>query len=665
MALRLAADVGGTFTDAVCLDEETGDCAVVKTPTVSDDIAVGVISGFDQLTGGDYRRVACVVHGTTAGLNALLQRAGAKTALVTTKGFRDVYEIGRGNHPDMYNKRYRKPQPLLARSDVFEIDERIASNGAELKPVDPGEVSELALRLAGVYESVAVALIHSYANRDHETLVEAILRQTFDLPISLSSEVAPELGEYERTATTVMNAYVAPPIRLYVERLRRLLSERGYDGPAFVMRSNGGMATERVAARGPVRVLMSGPVGGVIGARAVGAWLGAPDLLAVDMGGTSFDVSLLVDGEVELTMETQLAGFPVLAPSVRTVSVGAGGGSVAWTQTGGMRVGPRSAGARPGPACYGKGGSEPTTTDANLVLGRISPERFADGRLPLKPALARLALSRYGEAHGLDPVEAAAGVVTITNATMSDAIRQISIRRGLDPRELTLFAYGGCGPLHAAELADELAIRRVIVPAAPGAFSAWGMLHAELSQDGVAPVLCPLPELTQDRLGRACAQIQASWDLELSSLIAAGPAVSKRMSLDCRYQGQKYTVNLAIDHLPLERVRQAFDNRYRLLYGFSSPDTEVEVVNVRLAQAAPAADYRPPAQPPPTDGHRREGAGSAVDRSLLRPGDTVAGPAVIADPTATAFIPSAWTATVAGDGSLLLNRDPDQEVNNA
>ncbi len=668
MTYRLAADVGGTFTDIVRLDTRTGASVATKVPTTPDDIARGVVRGFDEIVDGDYGRVSGIVYGTTAGLNALIQRTGARTALVTTRGFRDVYEIGRGNHPEMYDNQYRKPQPLLARRDVVEVDERVDARGRVVRPVDPDELRAVARSLAGRYDAVAVAFVHAYAQPANERAAAAALRSVLpdDVPVSLSSDVAPELGEYERTSTTVLNAYMAPIIRRYVTRLRALLTERGFAGEVLVMQSNGGVLTERVAAEQPVRIVMSGPVGGVIGAGVLGAGLGLPELLAVDMGGTSFDVSLLLGGEPQTALESELEGFPVLTPTVQTLSVGAGGGSVAWTEAGGMRVGPRSAGARPGPVSYGHGGTEPTTTDANVVLGRIDPARFLGGRMAVDADLARAALDRYGAGLGLSAQQAAEGVLTISGTTMADAIRRITLRRGLDARDFVLLAYGGAGPLHAVDLAEELAIDRVVVPPRPGAFSAWGMLHAPLRSDGVVAVLRDLADLSDADLDAAFARVLDGLDPTLVAAVEATGATTQERSLDLRYAGQKYTVNLRLDALPgVHTVRKAFDERYQQLFGFASPRTPVEVVNARLglvgARPVPAADA--PASGAPAAPGTAPTAGTAagatsVERAGLAPGATLTGPVVVTELTATTSVPAGWRATVERDGSLSLTRDP-------
>lgn len=665
MSLHLAADVGGTFTDIVARDDDGPGYVVTKVATTPDDIALGVIQGFDEVTSGDYRNVGSIVYGTTAGLNAVLQRSGARTALVTTRGFRDIYEIARGNHPDMYNSHYRKPAPLIERRDIFEVDERVDASGRVVTAVDVTALTELADRLAG-YEAVAVAFLHSYANPTNEALVADALQRLLatDVAITTSSAIAPELGEYERLSTTVLNAYMAPPIRRYVTRLRELLTRRGFLGEVSVMQSNGGMLTEDVAFAQPVRIVMSGPVGGVIGARVIAAELDEPDLIAIDMGGTSFDVSLVVDGRPELATDSQIEGFPILAPTVQTLSVGAGGGSIAWTQAGGMRVGPQSSGAVPGPVCYDRGGKAPTTTDANVVLERLPPTRFLDGRMALRSDLATQTLDDYGRTHGLSGIEAAAGVVEITNATMSDAIRQITLRRGLDPREFTLLAFGGAGPLHAVELAEELDIEHVLVPRNPGAFSAWGMLHAELTHDGVVTVLAGLAELTESALETAYVEARNRLDAPLVAKIVACAHVAEHRSLDLRYAGQKYTVNLATDGLSIDHLREAFEDRYRDLFGFASPDAEIEVVNARVSligsniigatgPQAPSSSTPQPHRPMDSKADERY-----RQRADLLAQEPVSGPMVITELTSTTFVPQGWAATVTANGTLSIRRHP-------
>lgn len=676
MTYRLAADVGGTFTDIVRLDETTGECVATKVPTAPDDIAVGVVRGFDEIVDGDYTHVTSIVYGTTAGLNALIQRTGARTALVTTRGFRDVYEIGRGNHPAMYDNQYRKPSPLLRRSDVFEADERVDRHGGVTVPVDPDELRETGRRLADAgYESVAVAFLHSYVNPANERAAADALRAVLppSVPVTLSSGVAPELGEYERVSTAVLNAYMAPVIHRYVTRLRRLLTERAFSGKVFVMQSNGGILTEPVAAAQPVRIVMSGPVGGVIGAGAVGTALGTGNVLALDMGGTSFDVSLIVEGAPQIALESHLEGFPVLVPSVQTLSVGAGGGSVAWTEAGSMRVGPRSSGARPGPVCYGLGGREPTTTDANVFLGRIAPEDFLGGRMTLSPEGSEEALVDYGARLGLSAREAAEGILTVANSAMADAIRQITLRRGLDARDFTLLAYGGAGPVHAVALAEELDAERVVVPPRPGAFSAWGMLRAPLRHDGAVSVLRPLETASAARLDEEFARVRAGLDPDLvATMEAAGPVAEER-SLDLRYRGQKYSVNLVLDGLGgRDAIRAAFDERYQELYGFASPETPVEVVNARLSLVARRSDTRAPAPVPAADGIRprnsvrgvfdgREHDVAVIAREGLATGDVVRGPAVLTELSATTVVPPGWQAVAEADGSLSITRVTDTD----
>lgn len=674
MSIRLSADVGGTFTDIVLLDEVTGTSRVTKVPTVTEDIALGVVRGFDDVLAGDYRRVSGIVYGTTAGLNALITRSGPRVALLTTRGFRDVYEIARANHPAMYDVRYRKPAPLVPRSDVVEVTERLDAAGRVEVPLDEESLAAWASGPGRGYDSVAVSFLHSYVDDRHERAAAAVLARELggDLPLTLSSEIAPELGEYERTSTTVLGAYLSPIIRHYVTRMRQLLTDRGYAGQVLLMQSGGGVLTEELATRQAVRTVMSGPVGGTIGAGVVGRRHGADRVLAVDMGGTSFDVSLITGGRPQISLESEVEGFPVLVPSVQTLSVGAGGGSIAWTEAGGMRVGPRSAGARPGPASYGHGGQEPTTTDANLVAGRIDARRFLGGRMPLDEDAAGEAVARYGRGVGLGSRETAEGILTIVDTTMAAAIRRITLQRGQDPRDFTMLAYGGAGPLHAVALATELGMGKVIVPPDPGTFSAWGMLHAELRHDAVASVNGTLADLTPGEVAHALDRARRRLDAELCALVDASGARHELRSLDLRYAGQKYTVNLELpagdphaeptDAPDLVALRAAFDERYRALYGFSSPGTDVEVVNARVAVLARRRDV-PVAPARATD---RQGSGDpsgpapqapgtpVIDRAGLAVGDHVLGPAVLTELTATTYLPPSWRADVAPDASLVL-----------
>ena len=445
---RIAVDIGGTFTDVVGVDTVTREERTAKISSTPEDYSEAVVAGVDEVLRSDGRLVH-FVHGTTAALNSILQRRGARTALVTTRGFRDIYEIARANRTEMYDLFYRRPVPLVRGEDIYEIDERVLADGSVRTPLRESEVVELADTLAkGGYESVAVVLLHSYINPEHERRVGDLLALYLEkAPVSLSHEVANEYREYERTSTTVMNAYVAPVMRAYLSRLEVRLRERGYEGPVYIMRSSGGVMTAEAAKAQPVQTIMSGPVGGAVGCEVLARDLDEPNLIAVDMGGTSFDISLVVDGRVDASSESSLEGFPVLAPMVEIHSLGAGGGSIAHEEEGILRVGPRSSGASPGPASYSLGGEDPTVTDANLLIGRIVSDRFLGGRMTLDSELAYSAMSPLAAQLGYDEYALANGILAVTNAAMANAIRAVTVRRGVDPRSFTLVAFGGAGPL--------------------------------------------------------------------------------------------------------------------------------------------------------------------------------------------------------------------------
>jgi N-methylhydantoinase A len=665
MGIRIAADIGGTFTDLVALDETALTTEVVKVPT-ADPLADAVAAGVLALVGDRIGRVTSIVHGTTAGLNALLQRRGARTALVTSRGFRDIVLIGRGNHPAMYDAHYRKPAALVGRSDVFEIDERMAADGTVLREPTDAQLAAVAasIRSAG-YESVAVCLLNSYANPVTEHRVAATLERLLaPVAVFASVGIAPEYREYERTSTTVMNAYVSPVTAAYFATLRQRLRAIGYTGPVYAMQSDGMLVEEDLAARRGVRALMSGPVGGVLGARRLTA--AGEDAIAADMGGTSFDVTLLPQGCPEIRRQSSFAGLPALVPSVATLSVGAGGGSVAWTQGGGMRVGPRSSGARPGPVSYGLGGAEPTVTDADLVLGRLEAGERIGGGGALNRGAALAALERYGIAHGLDGMGAAFGIVAIANAAMAAAIRRLTVRQGRDPRDFVLVAFGGAGPVHAAEIAAELGIVAVRIPRDPGTFSAWGMLGADLEGDSVISVLRPLA---------ACGPLAEMGRLPEKRAIgllrrqgAEGPVRVERVA-GLRYQGQEYRIEIDVTDLPgPEELAARFHRRYRERYGFALTDAPIEVVDLRVSAAvAIGAPPRPgSADLPRTTGGDSDSRTATVgfggrledaiviDRERLG-GRTVTGPALIPEATTTTVVPPGWTAHE-GDSGLELRR---------
>jgi N-methylhydantoinase A len=667
---RVAVDIGGTFTDLV-LESRDGSKAwsgkVLSTPP---RLVSGVVAAV-RATQVPASEISLFVHGTTAGLNALLERRGARVALVTTRGFRDVYLIGRGHRPEMYDLHYRKPAPLLDRASIFEVGGRLAADGSELEPVDEASVRGVAesVRAEG-YEAVAVCLLHAYANATHELRVEEFLAEQLDVPIVLSHLVAPEWREYERTSTTVMSAYITPILKNYVDELTAALESEGLRVPAYITQSNGGVMSASLAAEKAVLTLFSGPVGGVVGARAVGEALELGNLIAVDVGGTSFDVSVVRRGEAALQSEFELQGLPVLAPAVEVHTIGAGGGSLIREVSGRLQVGPQSAGAEPGPACYGRGGSEPTVTDANVALGRLPAQQQLAASIPLDEEAAREALELVAQRFGLDAVALAEQALEITHFGMAEAIRELTVERGIDPRDFVLCAFGGAGGLHATALADELEIDRVLVPFMPGAFSAWGMLRGDVrhdtvqtfyrSLDAAPPELPTVVDALRERLG---------------ALLATDGGSPREMrfetAADLRYVGQEYSLTLPlaapeVDALEQRKTELAsrFHRAYHARYGHASRSEPIEFVAVRVAAIAELGRARPRGAAS-RNGSSALGTtpvrfrGEEVTAKLYRRESVarpIAGPVIVLEDTCTTLVPPGWSVQPAEGDHLLLER---------
>ena len=665
-------DVGGTFTDFLLWED--GRLSVYKLPSTPDDPARAVLAGLD----GAGWTPEEVVHGSTVATNAVLERKGARTALITTKGFRDILAIGRQTRPKLYDLEPRRPPPLVPDELRLEADERLDHRGRVLRDLSPGAVETLLDRLAvlGV-ESLAVCFLFSFLNPKHERLVRDAARRR-GLPCSASFEVLPEYREYERTSTTVLNAYLAPVVERYLSRLADGLKQRG-TARLRVMQSIGGSAGAKAAGSLAVRTVLSGPAGGVAGAFRLAreaSGRGFDRIITLDMGGTSADVCLC-DGAIPFTAESTIDGLPLRIPTVDVHTVGAGGGSIARIDAGGaLRVGPESAGADPGPACYGRGG-QPTVTDAHLVLGRLLPDRFLGGRMSLSVAAARSALRPIARQYGGDVQRAAAAIVRVANASMERALRVSSVERGHDPRRFTLVAFGGAGPLHACELAAALGIPRVLVPPFPGVLSAFGMAAAPPSRDEVQALLTPVPPEDPGggfarRLERAFRRLEAR---ARRALAAEGHErrVRVRRSLDLRYAGQSYELTVPIASSPQgcdpRRMLAAFHRAHRRRYSHAAPARAVELVAVRVRAEAPGAPVRltrlaqGDGEPRPARLERREvwfgrpRATWAYDRAALRAGDRLRGPALVLQLDATTALPPGWQGTVDSVGNLVLGRE--------
>jgi N-methylhydantoinase A len=669
---RVSMDIGGTFTDVVAYDEERGTYTAGKASTTPRDLTEGVFAGLGQVIDSP-ASIGFTVHGTTVGLNAFLQRRGEKVLLLATEGAGDVYHIARGNRARLYDLHYRKPRPLVPLSDIVEISGRLDWRGEERVPLDEDAVRAAAARVRDEgFGAVAVALLFSFLNPAHELRVEEILREELEeITISLSHRVAREWREYERTSSAVVEAYTAPAIRRYLERLQSEMAGQGLTVPLHVMQSSGGVVTAESARERPLQTLMSGPVGGTMGLVALARTLGRPNLIGVDMGGTSFDVSLVVGGKPDVSTETALEGFPLLMPIANIHTIGAGGGSLAYVEGGGLRVGPESAGADPGPACYGRGGDRPTVTDANLVLGRIDPETFAGGRMTLDAEAARDAVARLGEELGLSVDVLAEGIVAVINAKMAQAIRTLTVEQGIEPRDFALVAFGGAGPMHAAFLAQELGIAEVIVPRLAGAFSAWGMLETELRRDFTRPFFRRAGEADLAELARICDETAAEGRAALEAEGVPGDATRVEHSLDMRYEAQEYTLAIPIDSAEaprepgfLEEMIRRFNEAHDFRYGHSNPGAPVELVAVRSAalgdlghaepEELPAAAEAPPTRSRDVLFEGAEHATAVVVRDELGVGAALEGPAIVEEATATTVVPPGCTLAVDSYGSLVI-----------
>jgi N-methylhydantoinase A len=679
--MRIASDIGGTFTDLVFLDEPSGELRLGKASTTPDDFSRAVVEGVTRRD-VDLRSARFFVHGTTLVINALTERKGAPTGLITTRGFRDVLEIGRANRPDIYNLRYAKPKPFVPRRLRLEVAERMDHRGKVVEPLDAEGVRGAVRRLReqGV-EAIAICFLHSYANPAHELQAAEIAREEAPgVAVTASCEVTREWREYERTSTAVLNAYVQPAASRYLTSLERSLGERGLGARSLhVMQSNGGMATFDQARATPINLVESGPVAGVIGAVAVGAMVGSENVISLDIGGTTAKSCLVQGGRPGTTDEYKIewtpafAGYPVMVPVVDIVEIGQGGGSIAWIDpAGSLKVGPLSAGAVPGPACYGRGGTAPTTTDANLIAGRINPAYFLGGELPVDPAAARRAMRGVAEHFGLIEDEAALGVIRLANANMDNLLRLVSVRRGYDPRDFTLVAFGGGGSMHASALARGLRIGRVVVPVAPGHFSALGMLMTDLRTDVVRTAIVRTDRIRPEELDDTMRELEATAleRLRAEGIDPARTAVERQA--DMRYLGQEHTVQVPLPAGPLAGALPEIEARFHGLherrYTFQLPGSAIEFVNFHVV-ALGMVDK--PALP------RLERDGDVVralkgrrpvhyddlglhespiyERGCLGAGAAVEGPAVIEEPAASTVLFPGDRAEVDEHGNLVIS----------
>jgi N-methylhydantoinase A len=680
--MRVGVDIGGTFTDVVVFDESTSEVSLSKALSTPGDLARGVQDALDK-SPVRLDEVASLIHGSTVVVNAIIERNGARTAIVTTEGFRDVYEIGRINRPESFNLHFKKHKPLVPRELIFEVPERMLADGSVQSPLDEDAAREVARALtrSGV-QSVGVVFLHAYCSPDHEVRMRQILlEEDPSLFVVASHELSREYREYERTSTTAANAFVGPIVSGYLSDLELRLRGGGFAGDLMIMQSNGGLYDVGTARRLCIQMMESGPAGGVVGAMNLCEVLGMESVIAFDMGGTTAKACVVQRGQPTFSSDYFLGGYneglAIRIPVLDIVEVGTGGGSIASLDEGGaLHVGPNSAGAEPGPVCYGQGGQEPTITDANVVLGRISPMQFLGGEMTLDREGAFEALnSRVAKPLGLSLERAASGILEIATASMANAVRHVTLERGLDPRDFTLVAYGGAGPLHAVNVARELSIGTVVVPQAPGHFSAFGMLQADLRRDYVLTAFMRLADVAMEDLESQYLQLQAEGEAALTeSGVTASNMVFQR-SADMRYVGQEHSVGVSMPPGPLNEtsraaIKQIFDEAHERRFSHNAEDEPAEIVSLRVSairgldkpdlpmitqgESEPAHDSR--------TGTREvvfDDAGTVVcevyERARLLAGNQIKGPAVIEEAASVTLLGPSDIAVVNDYGHLVIN----------
>jgi N-methylhydantoinase A len=677
---RIAVDIGGTFVDAVEIDLRTRGVRLAKAPTTPGKPWEAVFEALDRL-GTPLNAVEIFIHGTTLGLNAVLERRGARTGIIANEGLRDIFVIGRSNVPDhaMYDFQYERPEPIVRRRDTVGVAGRLDYRGRELEPLDEDglrEAARLLVETNGV-AAIAICFLHSYRNAEHERRAAELVRMLYpDVEVSASFEILREYREYERTSTTVLDAYIRPIFVSYVDRLEGALAERGFRGRFLIMRSGGGAMTATQARTSPTQTMLSGPAGGIVGAARLATALGRPELLTFDAGGTSLDLCVIERGNPVAAHEAELERYPLLIPVYDIRTLGAGGGSIAAVEDGLLRVGPRSAGAEPGPIAYRRGGVEPTLTDAAIALGYIDTQRFLGGAMSVDAAAAATGLKeRVGEPLGVGVEEAAVGVFKVLLAKTVGAVRQITVERGRDPRTFSLLAYGGAGPLLGPLLARELSIREVIVPVAPAAFSAWGMLSAEIVDDFSLTQLRRLDSFDSAQLDELFRGLEQDAGASLAAQGVEPEDALVERQLDLRYEGQEHSLPLTLHHsFDHPRVRAAFEKEHDLRYGHVM-DSPVQVLAVRVRGSARPAEIElariDRADRPIADAVRstrsawcfareRQVEFVVYDRQLLGAGHTFDGPAIVDEGTSTTIVMSDQRVRVDDHGQLLVSGEDDR-----
>jgi N-methylhydantoinase A len=676
--LRLAADIGGTFTDIAVFDDRSGALTFGKALSTPQRLVDGISKGVEK-AGSDYREAGLFLHGSTVAINTILERTGAKTALLITEGFRDIYEIGRINRPDAYNLFFRKHVPLIERALRFEVKERILADGEVERPLDESEIKALGAMLTerGI-EACAILFLNCYARADHEARAKALIEANHPgMFVSASHELSQEYREFERCSTVAANAYIGPKVRRYIGEIDEHIRGEGFHGSFLIVQSTGGLYEAEQAQSQCVRMLESGPAAGVIGTQALCHTLGIDNAIAFDMGGTTAKAGVIYKGEA-LTTGTALVGgydqaLPVQIAMMDIFEVGTGGGSIARVEEGGLRVGPQSAGASPGPACYGLGGREPTVTDANLALGRLGADRFLGGEMPLDVKAAERALAHVGKPLGLDVTTVADGILRIAATTMSYAVKGVTTERGLDAGDFVLVAYGGAGPLHAVAVAREIGIRKVIIPGAPGVFSAFGMLFSDLRYDYVHTWLTRLDDAPFDKIEKLYREMEDQGREAIAAASVKPQKVAVKRAADMRYVGQEHAVTVDLPSNVFAKgdrrtIKRLFDAMHELRYGTSAPDERAEIVSLRSTVTGvmrkpsqgkvKAGRAAPPAAA--STGKRRvffKEAGGFRDaptynRAALLAGNRVKGPALIEEHASTTVLMPGDTCEVDAYGNL-------------
>lgn len=674
--VRIGIDVGGTFTDVLLLDS-TGNQWHVKVRSTPKDSSIGVLEGLQkalELAQVSSEKVDYLLHGTTVATNTVLQRKGSSISLITTKGFEDLLEIGRQQRPNLYDLMVEREPPLVSRANVIGVDERILADGTVLNPLNSDEAEKAVKQALQNADAVAICLLFSFQNPIHENqLIQEIQQKDSSISVSASSRVLAEYREFERMSTTALNAYVTPVLTQYLQHLDKALHDIGITTPLLVMQSHGGVLQSQMIQNHAARLLFSGLAGGTLGGRYTSQMLQEENIITFDMGGTSTDVALITQGVIRETSEGNIGGLPCRLPMIDVETVGAGGGSIGWIDTGGiLRVGPQSAGADPGPAAYGLGGMNPTVTDANLILGRLDPDYFLGGAIALKPKLASQSIQGIAQNLGLSLEECAFGIIRVVNANMERAIRVVSIQRGFDPRDFALVAFGGAGPMHAWALAENLGIPRVIIPSAPGLHSALGLLTTNLRIDKSQTILEPMESPDLSRLVSVFQQLEQELRERLLEQGASNQSMIIQRLADLRYTGQAYEITLpvpkgGITKNWLTQLATTFHDRHQQQYGFASRDAPVTIVNLRVITQEPMpvpqlADIPEQVGDPPIRVKREvyfEELEQTIDtpiyeRSSLGIGAQIIGPAIIEQLDSTTVIHPKTKASIHRGGNIIM-----------